>query len=41
MGYIGDIVIVECIIPKDTEYYINSEQEIVSSTIIVTDKIVC
>ena len=33
--------IVECIIPKDSEYYINSCQEIVSSNIIVTDKMFC
>lgn len=32
--------IVECIIPKDALYYINEDDEIVSSTIIVTDKIV-
>lgn len=31
--------IFECIIPKDSEYYVNSRQEIVSSNIIVTDKI--
>ena len=39
--YISNIVIVECIIPKDTEYYINSEQEIVTSTRKVTDKVMC
>ena len=33
-------VIVKCIIPKGSEYYINETQEIVSSNIIVTDKIV-
>ena len=33
--------IVECIIPKNSEYYINSCQEIVSSNIIVTDKFFC
>lgn len=33
-------VIIECIIPKYAEYYINDVDEIVSSTIIVTDKIV-
>ena len=33
-------VIIECIIPKYAEYYINDVNEIVSSTIIVTDKIV-
>lgn len=32
-------VIVKCIIPKDTEYYINGDDEIVSTTIIVTDKL--
>ena len=32
--------IVECIIPKGSEYYINDKEEIVSSDIIVTDKIV-
>lgn len=31
--------IIECIIPKDSEYYVNYYQEIVSSNIIVTDKI--
>lgn len=31
--------IIECIIPKDSEYYVNNYQEIVSSNIIVTDKI--
>lgn len=36
----GDEVVVKCIIPKDTEYYINNNNEIVSSTIIVTDQIV-
>ena len=35
-----DEVIIKCIIPKDTEYYINNDNEIVSSTIIVTDQIV-
>ena len=38
--YRNELIIVKCIIPKDTEYYINEEYEIVSSTIIVTDKIV-
>lgn len=33
-------VIVKCIIPKDAVYYINENDEIVSSTIIVTDKII-
>lgn len=36
----GDEVVVKCIIPKDTEYYINDYNEIVSSTIIITDQIV-
>lgn len=35
----SDLKIIECIIPKDSEYYVNSRQEIVSSNIIVTDKI--
>ena len=35
-----DEIIIKCIIPKDTEYYINDYNEIVSSTIIVTDQIV-
>ena len=35
----SNYTIVECIIPKDSEYYVNSRQEIVSSDIIVTDKI--
>ena len=35
-----DEIIIKCIIPKDTEYYINDYNEIVSSTIIVTDPIV-
>ena len=35
-----DEVVIKCIIPKDTEYYINDNNEIVSSTIIVTDQIV-
>lgn len=33
-------VIVKCIIPKGSEYYINEYEEIVSSNIIVTDKII-
>ena len=37
--YNSNYTIVECIIPKDSEYYVNSRQEIVSSDIIVTDKI--
>ena len=36
----GAFSIIECIIPKDTEYYINENNEIISSNIIVTDKIV-
>ena len=32
--------VLECIIPKDSIYYINSDNCIVSSDIIVTDKIV-
>lgn len=32
--------IIECIIPKNTEYYINEKQEIVSSNIIITDKVI-
>ena len=32
--------IVECIIPKDAEYYINNNGHIVSSNIIITDKII-
>ena len=35
-----DEVIIKCIISKGTEYYINNDNEIVSSTIIVTDQIV-
>lgn len=35
-----DEVVIKCIIPKGTEYYINDDNEIVSSTIIVTDQIV-
>lgn len=37
--YNSNLKIIECIIPKDSEYYVNSRQEIVSSNIIVTDKI--
>lgn len=33
--------IVKCIIPKGSEYYVNEDHEIVSSNIIVTDKIIC
>ena len=32
--------IIECIIPEGSEYYINDDNEIVSSNIIITDKIV-
>ena len=39
IGYNSNLIIIECIIPKDSEYYVNSRQEIVSSDIIVTDKI--
>lgn len=35
-----DFFIIECIIPKDSVFYVNSLSEIVSSNIIVTDKIV-
>lgn len=38
--FFWDEVIIKCIIPKGTEYYINNDNEIVSSTIIVTDQIV-
>ena len=38
--FYADEVVIKCIIPKDTEYYINDNNEIVSSTIIVTDQIV-
>ena len=34
-----DYKIIKCIIPKDSEYYVNSRQEIISSSIIITDKI--
>lgn len=37
---IQDTSIIECIIPKGAEYFINKYNLIVSSTIIVTDKIV-
>ena len=33
-------IIVGCIIPKGAVYYLNEDDEIVSSTIIVTDKII-
>ena len=33
-------IIVRCIIPKGAVYYLNEDDEIVSSTIIVTDKII-
>ena len=32
--------VVKCIIPKDSVYYINDKNEIVSSNIIVTDKVI-
>ena len=38
--WFGNEIVVKCIIPKGTEYYINDDNEIVSSTIIVTDQIV-
>lgn len=38
--WVGNEIVVKCIIPKGTEYYINTNGEIVSSTIIVTDQIV-
>lgn len=38
--FFRDEVVIKCIIPKGTEYYINNDNEIVSSTIIVTDQIV-
>ena len=38
--WFGSEIVVKCIIPKGTEYYINTNGEIVSSTIIVTDQIV-
>lgn len=38
--FFGNEVVIKCIIPKDTKYYINNYNEIVSSTIIVTDQIV-
>ena len=34
-----DYKIIKCIIPKNSEYYVNSNQEIISSSIIITDKI--
>lgn len=33
-------IIVKCIIPKGAEYYINEYEDIVSSNIIITDKII-
>lgn len=36
----GIELIVECIIPKNTIYYINEYEDIVSSNIIITDKII-
>ena len=38
--WFGSEIVIKCIIPKGTEYYINNDNEIVSSTIIVTDQIV-
>ena len=38
--FFGNEVVIKCIIPKNTKYYINNDNEIVSSTIIVTDQIV-
>ena len=38
--FFGNEVVIKCIIPKGTKYYINNYNEIVSSTIIVTDQIV-
>ena len=38
--FYADEVVIKCIIPKGAEYYINDHNEIVSSTIIVTDQIV-
>ena len=38
--FFGDEVVIKCIISKGTEYYINNNNEIVSSTIIVTDQII-
>ena len=39
LRYNSNLKIIECIIPKDSEYYVNSNQEVISSNIIVTDKI--
>lgn len=36
----GIELIIECIIPKNTIYYINEYEDIVSSNIIITDKII-
>lgn len=38
--FLPKIAIIECIIPKGAIYYLNESNEIVSSTIIITDKIV-
>ena len=38
--FLPKTVIIECIIPKGAIYYLNENNEIVSSTIIITDKIV-
>ena len=37
---INGFFIIECIIPKNSFYYVNSREEIVSSNIIITDKII-
>ena len=38
--YCSNFNIIECVIPKDSFYYINNRGETVSSNLIVTDKIV-
>lgn len=38
--FLPKIAIIECIIPEGAIYYLNESNEIVSSTIIITDKIV-
>ena len=38
--FLPKIAIIECIIPKGSVYYLNENNEIVSSNIIVTDKII-
>ena len=37
IGYNSNLKIIECIIPKNSEYYVNYRDEVVSSNIIVTD----